>query len=631
MREQRAIGRLIGLCAALFVCAVLFSKTAFAADTAINATNFPDYGFREWVSTEVDTNGNGKLSDAEKSSITNITITSSPIQSLKGIEFFTNLQKLKFQGEIMGRLDLSKNTALKEVRLEWAYGLTSIDVSKCPNLDFLQIEHSSITQIDLSKNTKLQYLMLDYCMLTQLNVSKNTRLTKLSCTGNRITSLSLGGLANLEKLECADNCLTTLDVSGNKELEELFCQNNALTSLRLPVEGMLKTINCMYNQLKSLDISNTSVDTLLSCGNLLTEKTLRLNTILEPLREKFTMEAHLSTVSFGNASMAVRKNSAIEDGRLDEDYHVDAGQDVRVFYYRGDYDSVVEDRWPAGSAYTIKNYSFTANECYFLGWALSPGCTQPQFKTGSKITMYRDTILFPVLKPKTCKVTFDLNGGTSGAPATVTCMMDVYVEVPSSSPVREGYYFLGWAETKNATTADYKSGDAVSVWLGNVTLYAVWKARNNTITFNANGGSGTVPSPIKVLTGNQAVIPKANLTRSGYWFLGWSTSQNATTATYKSGDKISVKKDTTLYAVWKSSGTTNCTLTFNANGGSGAPAAITAAKDSTVTIPKASVSRSGFWFLGWATTKNATSAQYKSGDTLKLSASTTLYAVWKKK
>ena len=623
--------RLAGVCAALCLGIILWLRPASAAETAINATNFPDEGFREWVSTEADTNGNGKLSDTEKASITWISITSSPIQSLKGIEFFTNLQTLKFQGEIMGRLDLSKNTALKTVRLEWAYGLTSIDVSKCPNLDLLQIEHSSITQIDLSKNTNLQYLYLEYSMLTQLNVSKNTKLIELCCMGNRLTSLSLGSLTKLRWLQCGKNYLTTLDVSGNNKLEELYCEENGLTSLRIPSDSSLKTLNCCFNQLKSLDISGTDIINLFADGNLLTEKTLRLNSRLEPLRKKYKAGGTVANFLVGGASISVRRNIVNENGMLQEDYHVDAGKDVKVVYCRGNYDSIVEEQWPAGSEYTIKNYSFVPDECYFLGWALSPGCTQPQFKTGSKITMYRDTILFPVLKPKTCKVLFDLNGGTSGAPATVTCTMDVYAELPSSSPVREGYYFLGWAETKNATTADYKSGDAVSVWFGNITLYAVWKARNNTITFNANQGTGTVPSPIKVLTGKDAVIPKANLTRSGYWFLGWSTSQNATTATYKSGDKISVKKDTTLYAVWKSSGTTTCTLTFNANGGTGAPAAITAAKDSTVTIPKATVTRDGYWFLGWATSKTATAAQYKSGNTMKLTANTTLYAVWKKK
>ncbi|MBQ6661012.1 MAG: InlB B-repeat-containing protein [Lachnospiraceae bacterium] len=41
------------------------------------------------------------------------------------------------------------------------------------------------------------------------------------------------------------------------------------------------------------------------------------------------------------------------------------------------------------------------------------------------------------------------------------------------------------------------------------------------------------------------------MSRSGYWFLGWSTSSTATTGTYKTGSEISVSKDTVLYAVWK--------------------------------------------------------------------------------
>lgn len=55
-------------------------------------------------------------------------------------------------------------------------------------------------------------------------------------------------------------------------------------------------------------------------------------------------------------------------------------------------------------------------------------------------------------------------------------------------------------------------------------------------------------------------------TRTDYTFLGWATTQGATTPNFKSGDIIS--DDTTVYAVW----TPDYTLTYNAHGGSGAPA-----------------------------------------------------------
>ena len=148
------------------------------------------------------------------------------------------------------------------------------------------------------------------------------------------------------------------------------------------------------------------------------------------------------------------------------------------------------------------------------------------------------------------KLSFSRNGGTGNAPAAQTVPYGSTVTIPKIYPTREGYYYLGWSTNKNATEAQYKGGDKITVTADTV-LHAVWKPRTNTITFDANGGSGTLPATIKVLTGKKATIGSSSMSRNGYWFLGWSTSATATSATYKTGSEISVTKDTVLYAVWK--------------------------------------------------------------------------------
>ncbi len=148
------------------------------------------------------------------------------------------------------------------------------------------------------------------------------------------------------------------------------------------------------------------------------------------------------------------------------------------------------------------------------------------------------------------KLSFSRNGGSGNAPAAQTVKYGTVVTIPSIFPTREGYYYLGWSKDKNATEGQYKAGDKITM-TENTVLHAVWKPRTNTITFDANGGSGTLPATIKVLTGKTAVIGSSSMSRSGYWFLGWSTSSTATTGTYKTGSEISVSKDTVLYAVWK--------------------------------------------------------------------------------
>ena len=75
-------------------------------------------------------------------------------------------------------------------------------------------------------------------------------------------------------------------------------------------------------------------------------------------------------------------------------------------------------------------------------------------------------------------------------------------------------------------------------------------------------------------------------------------------------------------------------LGYDANNGTNAPngssAEIVAGNSATFTISDSVPTRTGYDFLGWATNKDATSAEYSSGGSITISSNTTLYAVWKK-
>ena len=68
-------------------------------------------------------------------------------------------------------------------------------------------------------------------------------------------------------------------------------------------------------------------------------------------------------------------------------------------------------------------------------------------------------------------------------------------------------------------------------------------------------------------------------------------------------------------------------LSFDANGGSGAPATMEVEED-TATIPADEPTLDGYTFTGWAKSADADSPAYQPGDTISLSDNTTLYAVW---
>jgi uncharacterized repeat protein (TIGR02543 family) len=104
------------------------------------------------------------------------------------------------------------------------------------------------------------------------------------------------------------------------------------------------------------------------------------------------------------------------------------------------------------------------------------------------------------------------------------------------------------------------------------------------VKYDANGGTGA-PASYKTHVGISSKLSSSKPTRANYTFLGWSTSKTATKAKYAAGttylkkystidaggstSKPVPEKDVTLFAVWKEQ---TYTVSYSANGGSGAPA-----------------------------------------------------------
>ena len=144
------------------------------------------------------------------------------------------------------------------------------------------------------------------------------------------------------------------------------------------------------------------------------------------------------------------------------------------------------------------------------------------------------------------------------------------------------------------------------------------------IKYNANGGSGAPSSQTK-WKDQTLTLSSTKPTRTGYSFLGWSTSSTATSATYAAGGKYTANAAATLYAVWKAN---TYTVSFNANGGTGAPASQTKTYGVSLTLSSAKPTRANYTFKGWGTSASATTVAYAAGGTYSNNAAITLYAIW---
>lgn len=111
-----------------------------------------------------------------------------------------------------------------------------------------------------------------------------------------------------------------------------------------------------------------------------------------------------------------------------------------------------------------------------------------QFDFDTLIT--KDTVLFGKLTPKIYQISYNANT-TDTVTNMPTANQDkthgLAVQLDTAKPTRDGYTFLGWGTTADATAPSYQPGDMYSVD-GDIELYAVWQQKTYTITFSSGEG-----------------------------------------------------------------------------------------------------------------------------------------------
>lgn len=145
-----------------------------------------------------------------------------------------------------------------------------------------------------------------------------------------------------------------------------------------------------------------------------------------------------------------------------------------------------------------------------------------------------------------------------------------------------------------------------------------------TISYNANGDNVSgVPSSQTKWAGTNITLSSNKPTRTGYSFLNWLSSAQNTT--FNPGATYSYDASTTMKAQWKAN---TYTVSYNANGGSGAPGSQTKTYGVTLTLSSTKPTRTNYNFKGWGTSSSSTTASYQPGGSYTSNSSITLYAIW---
>jgi len=256
-----------------------------SGEIAIDTSHFPDKEFREYVKT-FDTSKDGKLSTKERNAVVEMQCVEKGIRSVKGIEYFTLLERLDISknevadldvskntklyfldcsGNQIKDLDLSKNTVLGELRC-WGeyevYGesfgtLRTIDVSKCENLYFLEVQGNQLHDLDISHNTNLSYLNCDHNSISKIDVSKIEFLENFYCGNNQLTSLDVSHNSYLMTLDFENNGIESIDVSNCPRLEGIWAEYTKLSSIDVSKNPRLRSLTIQGTKIQTVDICET--------------------------------------------------------------------------------------------------------------------------------------------------------------------------------------------------------------------------------------------------------------------------------------------------------------------------------------------------------------------------------------
>ncbi len=198
-----------------------------------------------------------------------------------------------------------------------------------------------------------------------------------------------------------------------------------------------------------------------------------------------------------------------------------------------------------GSEHALISFAtagFTAPEGYqFKCWSVASENKDP----GAKITVTADvsvTAMYELIPTVEYTVSFSANGGSGTMNEVLVEEGNEFTLPGCGFTAPEHKVFKAWLIGET----EYEVGAKITV-TANVEIKAVWTDLLYTVSFDTNGGSGTMASE-NVVDGSEFTLPECGFTApEGKQFKAWLIGETE----YQPGDKITVTSDVTIGALWQ--------------------------------------------------------------------------------
>lgn len=633
--------------------------------------------FTNLISLSCTKNNLSSLDLSQNTKLERLDLSSDQLTSLN-VSKCTNLQSLNVQFNSLTSLDVTKCTRLTTLYIH-NNAIDSVDISKCTNLESFSCSNNQLKDLDVSKNVKMRNLDCAFNEIRSLDLSNLPALTDLDCRSNKLTSLNLRMNPNITFVVCEKNELRAIKLRRHEKLKKLTCYANPITE-PLELYGCPKLIDLMnsvdpfYPDGSNPESANTARYYLYQNSNLVGEFFYSLSTELnfdctfgDPMTSGYDRVLPDGDYIIASAASTNKNMLYFMDiyGRAcpaDNNSNVsiwsgeEPGEcDIWTITYENGFYTI---RQKGTQMYLEVGGTNSEGEYFYRGtnvqvaskdlltqkWAISKNSPNDQG--------YR-------IQAQCSGLSVDLQDGDLTNLSNIrmwennNAVAETWLFIPyqPKQPVANGRYMLlsslasGWEMDVYGNSGDIADKTNVQLYedsaqnqynsfdltkLDNGYYKILHAASGKALT--VEGGTSSFCQNISVSTYDGSLSQQWAVIKNGSGYVlvarcsglvadvqGGVAQNGANVAQYPfSGDPNQTW--TFAKAEYK--------VTFNANGGSGAPSAQTKYYKNDLYISSSKPTRSKCSFIGWGTSADATTASYQAGSKYTADKDITLYALW---
>lgn len=201
----------------------------------------------------------------------------------------------------------------------------------------------------------------------------------------------------------------------------------------------------------------------------------------------------------------------------------------------------------------------------FTGWNTQADGSGNWYYENDTITITGNVDLYAQWQLLTFTLTYSANNGTQEYYTDgVTYYYGDEITILDNIFSWVGRRFIEWDNHASGNGDSFEPG-ATLVMVEDENLHAQWEMENYTVTYNANGGSGTTLDEAIYHYGDYAIAAPNGFTKDNATFTGWNTQADGTGTSYAIDEWVLIGGNTTLYAQWSSNGASTGTSAATAD------------------------------------------------------------------